>query len=116
MYSLNKLIEMSNGDEQFVQSIVHTFLTNAPVAMSNIKEGIEKTDFEKIRFYAHQLKSSIDFFAVEQLQSIVRSMENDAKGDHPNMTQLVDWYTEMDTTLCAVFQDLRESKWNVTRS
>jgi HPt (histidine-containing phosphotransfer) domain-containing protein len=113
MYSLNKLIEMSNGDEQFVQSIVSTFLTNAPLALSNIREGIEKTDFEKIRFYAHQLKSSIDFFTVESIQTIVRSMENNAKSDHPNVKQLSEWYDVMDKTLYAVFLDLKESKWFV---
>jgi HPt (histidine-containing phosphotransfer) domain-containing protein len=113
MYSLNKLIEMSNGDEQFVQSIVSTFLTNVPLALSNISEGIEKTDFEKIRFYAHQLKSSIDFFAVESLQEIVRSMEKDAKGDNPNLKQHSEWYDSMEKTLSAIFHDLRESKWYV---
>lgn len=113
MYSLNKLIEISNGDEQFVQSIVSTFLTNAPIALSNIREGIEKTDFEKIRFYAHQLKSSIDFFTVESIQAIVRSMENDAKGDNPNLVQITEWFDLMDKTLSAVFHDLKESKWYI---
>lgn len=97
---------MSNGDERFVQSIVATFLTNAPIAMSHIREGIEKTDFEKIRFYAHQLKSSIDFFAVETIQPIVRSMELEAKTVAPDLLQITDWFKQMDQTLNVVFNDL----------
>ena len=97
---------MSNGDDRFVQSIVTTFLTNAPIALSHIREGIEKTDFEKIRFYAHQLKSSIDIFAVETIQPIVRSMEQEAKMEEPNIHQITDWFKQMDLTLTSVFNDL----------
>ena len=98
---------MSNGDEQFIQSIINTFLVNAPQSVNHIREGIEKTDFEKIRFYAHQLKSSVDFFAIESIQSVVRSVETEAKQDHPDMNNITNWFNQIDTTLNAVFEDLK---------
>jgi len=98
---------MSNGDEQFIQSIITTFLSNAPQSVNHIREGIEKTDFEKIRFYAHQLKSSVDFFAVESIQTIVRSVEMEAKQESPNMVNITDWFSQIDSTLNTVFEDLK---------
>ncbi|TNF48805.1 MAG: PAS domain S-box protein [Bacteroidetes bacterium] len=73
--SFEKLNELSNGDQEFIQVIRSTFLTNTSKIVGEIEEALKDKNAEKIGRLAHQLKPSLDLFDLSDLHEMARTLE-----------------------------------------
>ncbi|RMH69745.1 MAG: Hpt domain-containing protein [Gemmatimonadetes bacterium] len=55
---INDLIELGDGDTEFITDLIQTFLTDAEETIPQLKAAIEAGDAEKIRRIAHSLKGA----------------------------------------------------------
>jgi HPt (histidine-containing phosphotransfer) domain-containing protein len=62
---LTYLTELSKGDTNFVKEMIDIFLAENPAEITQLEQAIEKTDFEKIKFISHHMKSTIPFVGLD---------------------------------------------------
>jgi len=73
--SFSRLIEMSDGDEEFVQTIKDTFYSSTSRIVEEIEESLKNHDSHKINKLSHQLKPSLDLFDLEMLYKTALELE-----------------------------------------
>lgn len=76
---LSYLREISDGNEEFVLDIVHTFLEETPNEIELIQQYLQTKDFASLRAIVHKWKSSVPFLGVEELNEIVPKLEKNAR-------------------------------------
>lgn len=110
-YSLSNIEEIASGDQEFIVSIVETFCKNTPNYLSQISDGLERQDFEKIRFSAHQMKPSIDILMVMDVKETIREIEEIATRDKNREEELqliAEKFVHLSQSLNGVITDLTE--------
>jgi PAS domain S-box-containing protein len=75
IYSLNKLREISQGDEAFVTQMVSIFIEQANLSVKELQQAQQEKDYEKIRNLAHKIKPSFDNLEIFVLKENVRKLE-----------------------------------------
>ena len=69
-YNLKKVREIAGGDEDFVQVIVATFLTEIPPDMKAMQTAIDNDNHKMAYQFAHKMKPNIDMFGINLLKQI----------------------------------------------
>jgi HPt (histidine-containing phosphotransfer) domain-containing protein len=64
---LNYLTALAKGNKAFVMEMVSIFLTDNPVELQALENGIKEKNFEKIKSVAHKLKSTLPFIGIDKL-------------------------------------------------
>ncbi|MTI38590.1 PAS domain-containing hybrid sensor histidine kinase/response regulator [Fulvivirga lutimaris] len=77
--NLDYLRSVCDGDLNFMNDMVQTFITNTPVAMNELQKASDKSDWEQVSKLAHKLKPSITFVGLEKAKSLVKKIEESAK-------------------------------------
>ncbi len=75
LYNLNKLEELSHGDQLFLKSILTIFVDNVPPMLNQLHQSIQSRDVSIVRSLAHQLKPTIDNMGIDSLHDVIRSLE-----------------------------------------
>ncbi|WP_340199263.1 Hpt domain-containing protein [Ascidiimonas sp. W6] len=81
LYNLDKLTELSGGDEEFILSVISVFLEETPQDLSNLKNAVENENFEDIYQHAHKMKPNVDLLGMEDTRIKVLAIETQGKGD-----------------------------------
>jgi len=81
IYSLEKIEELSGGDEEFTLSIVGVFLEEIPQDLSILKEAIHNQDFESIYQHAHKIKPNVDLLGMEEVRQQVLAIEKQGRNE-----------------------------------
>lgn len=63
-YNLAKVYAISDNDTEFVQQIAELFITEVPLDLLQIKEGINEKDHKKAYSYAHKIKPTLDLLGM----------------------------------------------------
>lgn len=71
LYNLQKLIELSDNDADFIKDMVEMFITEIPKDLEHLAVAIIDDDRERVHEYAHKMKPSIDMFGLECLSDIL---------------------------------------------
>lgn len=87
-YNLKNLKEISNGDEDFIRSILETFVSHAPKHVEEINNSVKLNNPEMLRFSAHQLKAAIDLLCIDELKKKIRMIEALAIEQQPNWSKI----------------------------
>jgi HPt (histidine-containing phosphotransfer) domain-containing protein len=87
-YSLKNIEAISQGDTQFVKTIIDTFISNTPNYLEEIVKGIQREDFVKIKFASHQMKPSLDILEIESVRQTVRDIETESSSANPSMDKI----------------------------
>jgi len=110
--ALDALAELGGEGSDFVQEVVSLFLTEAVMRVTEIREGLDRSEYERVLQAAHALKSSsASVGAVEfarccgELEAHCRSGE-DSEKVRPTGARAVAMYAEVQEALTAL---LRES-------
>ena len=73
-YNLAKVYAISENDPEFVQQIIRLFVTEIPLDLAHIKQGIEDKNHQICYEFAHKIKPSLDLLgmnvAFEEMQQI----------------------------------------------
>ncbi|OOQ56714.1 PAS domain-containing hybrid sensor histidine kinase/response regulator [Mucilaginibacter pedocola] len=79
LYNLDKLKEISRGNEAFVKRMVDIFCSQTPGLVADMVSAYHNNDLVKMGAIAHQLKPSIENLEIAKLQQVVKSIENIGK-------------------------------------
>lgn len=72
------LDEMACGDENFKKEMIHLFLDKIPSQVAELEEAFKKDDHDTVKKLAHNMKSSLDIFMLEDLSKCVTIIEEEA--------------------------------------
>jgi HPt (histidine-containing phosphotransfer) domain-containing protein len=111
-YSLEQIEAISNGDQDFIQSIVELFIDNASSCLLEMKKGVTSKDGAKVKFYAHQLKPSIDLFEIKDAKELVRILENESLNDCVDFAELASNLVEFSEIVNSVLL-LLKNRFNI---
>jgi len=75
VYSLLYLSEGSDGDEEFMKTMIGMFLESTPIAIKMMQEGLEQADWEAIRQSAHKLRSHLRYFGIIEAAELTEEIE-----------------------------------------
>jgi CheY-like chemotaxis protein len=76
LFSLEKLNEISRGNEAFVQKMTALFKEQAPATVAEMKEAFLQGDLGRVKSLAHRLKPSLDNLAITSFTGGIRLIEN----------------------------------------
>lgn len=91
---LQTLIDLTNGDENFIREMLGIFIKNTPESIVRIKASIDQKDFSSLSDHAHKLKSSIQILGDDDLFELIKKIENTAKSEG-NKDDLIIWIDEL---------------------
>jgi CheY-like chemotaxis protein len=87
--NLSNLRKMSNNDEQFVNDMIETFITNTPEILDDMNKALAKESWKDVGALAHKLKPNLAFMGIDSLQELVINVEKSGKTSN-NLEQLPD--------------------------
>lgn len=87
--NLAYLNEISDGDNAFIQSILQTFLEEAPKDIAKLKEAIDTKDGKTVGALAHKNKATLQLLGLVELKEMAFQIEQNAKEQSVNTTELI---------------------------
>lgn len=87
LYSLEKLIEASRGNDWFVEKMVNVFIEQTNSAVVAIRNAYNVKDHKTIKEIAHRIKPSIDNMCINSIKTDIRELERVAI-EEPNSPAL----------------------------
>ncbi|WP_282165899.1 Hpt domain-containing protein [Cellulophaga baltica] len=90
IYSLDKINELADGDEDFIQSVVSAFLDEVPEDLEQLEVAIGQKNYSNIYQLAHKIKPNVDLLGMEQTRAAALDIENIGKvgGENPSLDQI----------------------------
>jgi HPt (histidine-containing phosphotransfer) domain-containing protein len=76
IYSLDKLKELADGDEDFIKSVVAVFLDEVPEDLGQLEVAIKQKNYPSIYQLAHKIKPNVDLLGMEQTRAAALEIEN----------------------------------------
>lgn len=76
---VSMLYDISGNDENYIHTMVQTFLENMPVTIGKIEKSLEDKDWENLYKSAHYAKSSLSVIKIGELFEWVVKVEVNAK-------------------------------------
>ncbi len=87
-------------------NIIEAFISESKSTVNQLKDSQEHGDFEKIKFFAHKLKSNIKLFEIKSLYVHVKELENHAN-DLSN-AEIQKRINEIDAVLNVIFEKIEK--------
>lgn len=81
IYTLDKINEMAEGDQDFILSVVSVFLEEVPEDLAALETAIAEGDHEQIRKMAHKIKPNVDLLGMEQTRANAYELETLGKNE-----------------------------------
>jgi CheY-like chemotaxis protein len=81
-------LERLEGDEELLVELATIFLQESPRQMKQIREALDRSDWEALARAAHTLKGSVGNFAAQSSVEAALNLENAAKSGNPVEAEL----------------------------
>ena len=75
VYSLQYLHESSDGDEEFIKTMIGMFLESTPLALKLMNDSLEQGDWDEMRQAAHKLRSHLRYFGIIEAAELTEEIE-----------------------------------------
>jgi PAS domain S-box-containing protein len=79
LYTLSNINELSQGNEKFVEKLVHMFIDQTPLQVMQMEEKFIADDYKGMGLLAHSMKPVIDNMGILCLKEMVREIEKKGK-------------------------------------
>ena len=76
---LTYLREISDGDQEFINDMIQTFLEETPKDIELMRAELARANWAELSKVAHKMKSSIKMFGFETLKNQVLFLEQSGK-------------------------------------
>jgi len=87
IYNLDKIKEMAEGDDAFINLVISAFLEEVPVDLEGLEAAIGNRDHETVYKLAHKIKPNVDIMGMEQTRA--RALEIETLGKNAsNMAEI----------------------------
>lgn len=106
LFDLEDLRKLSRGDEVFIAKIISMFIKTAPASVTEMKNALDRNDFEKIKSVAHGLKPTIDTLGIASMKTRIREIESFPVTDTPTsqLQKLIEESDEIISNVIISFQ------------
>ncbi|MGS2762330.1 Hpt domain-containing protein [Sinomicrobium sp. M5D2P9] len=105
-YSLEKLEELSDGDRDFIASVVSVFIEETPSDMQELEQAVQAEDFDAIYRHAHKIKPNVDLLGMDKTTSLLRTLEIKARED-ADISGVKEMYAEAKGQILEVIAELK---------
>ena len=75
IYNLDKINEMADGDEEFINSVISVFLEEVPQDLEGLEIALEDQNHEQVYQLAHKIKPNVDLLGMEQTRATALQIE-----------------------------------------
>jgi len=79
IYSLDKINEMADGDQDFINSVVTVFLEEVPQDLEGLEQALSDKNHERVYQLAHKIKPNVDLLGMEQTRATALEIETMGK-------------------------------------
>ncbi len=110
---LNYLIELSNGDHHFVETMIDAFLTEAPELLKKLNTAVLQENWEQVYQQVHKLKPSFGMMGMKNLEGIALEIESFVRKPPVDADVLVNLVGQMTSAAEAILPLLEELKSEV---
>ena len=107
IYSLDKINEMAEGDEEFVQSVISVFLEEVPNDLAALEKALEKENYEQVYQLAHKIKPNVDLLGMEQTRAAALEIETLGKNS-ANMAEIQKVFPILQKDITQVVGELKK--------
>ena len=83
IYTLDKIKELGEGDEDFVMSVISVFLEEVPADLHDLENALNSGNVEQTYKLAHKLKPNLDLMGMEPARALAYEMESMGKQNQP---------------------------------
>lgn len=77
--NLSLLKEMAAGNQEFMDEVLHMFITTTPDSLQKMKDALENENWDQLKGIAHRLKSSMFLIGIKELEMNMATIEQSAQ-------------------------------------
>ncbi|MEJ2585562.1 MAG: Hpt domain-containing protein [Robiginitalea sp.] len=81
IYNLDKIRDMAEGDEEFIQSVISVFLEEVPEDLGGLETAVGSGDYGQIYKLSHKIKPNVDLLGMEHTRTLALEMETMGKNE-----------------------------------
>ncbi len=107
IYNLDKLNEMAEGDEDFINSVISVFLEEVPQDLEDLEKAISNRDYENIYKLAHKIKPNVDLLGMEQAKATAVEIETLGKSSS-NIAEIEEKFPMLKKDIHQVISELKK--------
>lgn len=107
IYNLDKINEMADGDEDFIQSVISVFLEEVPQDLIDLENAIAEEDYENVYKLGHKIKPNVDLLGMEQSRAIALDIETLGK-DAANKAEIEEKFPILKKDIYQVISELKK--------
>lgn len=107
IYSLDKINEMAEGDQDFINSVVSVFLEEVPEDLAALEKALEADDYQQVYQLAHKIKPNVDLLGMEQTRAAALEMETLGKSES-NMEEIKRIFPSLQADIHQVVSELQK--------
>ncbi|MDX1334105.1 MAG: Hpt domain-containing protein [Robiginitalea sp.] len=106
IYNLDKIREMAEGDEEFIQSVISVFLEEVPEDLWGLETAVGSGDYEQIYKLSHKIKPNVDLLGMETTRVLALEMETMGKNQE-NLEGIRERFPRLKKEVEQVISELR---------
>ena len=106
IYSLDKINEMAEGDQDFINSVVSVFLEEVPEDLSALETALEENNYQMVYRLAHKIKPNVDLLGMEQTRAAALEIETLGKSES-NMEEIKRIFPSLKNDIHQVVSELK---------
>ena len=72
---MDKIKEMAEGDEEFIQSVISVFLEEVPEDLGGLETAVGTGDYQQIYQLSHKIKPNVDLLGMDHTRALALEME-----------------------------------------
>ncbi|MBN9299555.1 MAG: Hpt domain-containing protein [Filimonas sp.] len=107
IYDLSFLKEIAKGNMDFIKSLCHVFMTDAPATIQIIRNAYTVNDLDTVGKMAHKMKSTIDSMGMVSIKETIRTLEKNAK-QQENIEMIPRLIDQVDATIQEAIMQLKK--------
>ncbi len=106
IYSLDKIKEMADGDEDFINSVISVFLDEVPQDLQGLENALQSGDYQQVYQLAHKIKPNVDLLGMEQTRAAALEIETLGKSE-ANMSEIQSVFPGLKKDIEQVISELK---------
>lgn len=107
IYNLDKINEMAEGDQDFINSVISVFLEEVPEDLELLEKALTAKDYGQVYQLAHKIKPNVDLLGMEQTRAIALELETLGK-EEGNMEEIERKFPLLKTDINQVVSELKK--------
>jgi len=107
IYNLDKINEMADGDEEFINSVISVFLEEVPQDLEGLENALASQNHEQVYQLAHKIKPNVDLLGMEQTRATALQIETLGKNE-ANMNEIRDVFPVLKKDILQVVSELKK--------